>query len=98
MDIIMTFFIHFGRTDFNGILKIYFCTACQYRDNSWFYIDTGHSTKALEKRLLIEKVGATCSEMSAWQNIFVDNSINGFASFWHGNYEKAICLLKIRHL
>ena len=20
-------------------------------------------------------------------NIFVDNSINGFASFWHGNYE-----------
>ena len=52
---------------FDGILKIHFAQCVGRGDDSWFYIDTGHSTKALKKRLLIDEVGATCSEMSAWQ-------------------------------
>ena len=48
-------------------MKIHFAQCVGRGDDSWFYIDTGHSTKALKKRLLIEEVGAICSEMSAWQ-------------------------------
>ena len=72
---------------FNGILKIYFAQHVSIGDNSWFYIDTGHSTKALEKRLLIEKVGATCSEMSAWQIYLLTTASTVLPAFWHGNYE-----------
>lgn len=72
---------------FNGILKIYFARHVSIGDNSWFYIDTGHSTKALEKRLLIEKVGATCSEMSAWQIYLLTTASTVLPAFWHGNYE-----------
>ena len=34
---------------FNGILKIYFAQHVSIGDNSWFYIDTGHSTKEIRR-------------------------------------------------
>ena len=72
---------------FNGILKIYFAQHVSIGDNSGFYIDTGHSKKALKKRLLIEKVGATCSEMSAWQIYLLITASTVLPAFWHGNYK-----------
>ena len=72
---------------FNGILKIYFAQEnVGIGDNSWFYIDTGHSIKALKKRVLIEKVGAACSEMSAWQIYLLTTASTILPAFWHGNY------------
>lgn len=72
---------------FNGILKIHFAQHVGRGDNSWFYIDTGHSTKALEKRLLIEKVDAAYSEMSAWQIYLLTTASTVLPAFWHGDYE-----------
>ena len=72
---------------FNGILKIYFAQEnVGIGDNSWFYIDTGHSIKTLKKRVLIEKVGAACSEMSAWQIYLLTTASTVLPAFWHGNY------------
>ena len=72
---------------FNGILKIYFAQEnVGIGDNSWFYIDTGHSIKTLKKRTLIEKVGAACSEMSAWQIYLLTTASTVLPAFWHGNY------------
>ena len=71
---------------FNGILKIYFAQHVSIGDNSWFYIDTGHSKRTLKKRLLIEKVGATCSKMSAWQIYLLTTASTVLPAFWHGNY------------
>lgn len=72
---------------FNGILKIHFAQHVGRGDNSWFYIDIGHSTKALENRLLIEKVAAECSEMSAWQIYLLTTASTVLPAFWHGDYE-----------
>ena len=73
---------------FNGILKIHFAQHVGRGDNSWFYIDTGHSTKALEKKLLIEKADAAYSEMSAWQIYLLTTASTVLPAFWHGNYTK----------